>query len=453
MFFRRILATVPLLAQCVLGIPMALANHAPFPDMERSWFRYRDAVSYLQGRDIIQGYPDGLFHPKDPINRAEFLKIVFKGHSTISATRRCFTDVNPDEWYASFICTAQRRGIVDGYPDGNFRPGQTVNTAEAIKIALGAYGRDLQDGAGEHWYAPYVEELDENDILPKDSFLPWETLTRERAADLIARIVRFDEDRILPNLSVGCGKASPTPQYSVTVNGVNREFLLTIPSGYVAHDPTPLIVAFHGRTNSNEQVRSYYKLDREASDYIIAYPSGVPNGNGSYSWSDPGNSPNELRDIALFDAIVELLASQYCVDLDHIYVVGHSLGGWFANSLGCVRGDVIRASASVGSSSVITDCAGPAAAFIAHNPKDTLAAFSGSERTKEMRIEENFCGPETVPTEDAYLNCVQYVSCYGGNVVQWCPHRIDTDERGAFYPHNWPRDTAKHIMRFFESLP
>ena len=108
----------------------------------------------------------------------------------------------------------------------------------------------------------------------------------------------------------------------------------------------PLIVAFHGRTNSNEQVRSYYRLDREITDAFIVYPAALSNGNGTFSWSDGTNKPSEFRDIAFFDAIVERLSKEYCIDMERIFVVGHSLGAWFSNSLACVRGDVIRASAT-----------------------------------------------------------------------------------------------------------
>jgi polyhydroxybutyrate depolymerase len=49
----------------------------------------------------------------------------------------------------------------------------------------------------------------------------------------------------------------------------------------------------------------------------------------------------------LFDQLVQEFSDSYCIDLDHIYVVGHSLGARFTNSLACARGDVIRGIGSV----------------------------------------------------------------------------------------------------------
>ena len=422
--------------------------------MEHSWYRYREAAQYLKDKDVLGGYPDGTFRPKDTINRAELLKIVFKGKTEkIPGTRRCFSDVNPDEWYAPYICAAKNRGIVKGYPNGTFKPAEPVNFAEAIKIVLNAYGHEVTEQSGPEWYKPYAVELERMQILPQHSYVPWQLLNRERTADLLWRMLRNEEDRFIAHLSPGCNKAPPVmAPSSVTVNDQKRDFLLTVPGSYRVHDPVPLVVAFHGRTNSNAQVRSYMRLDRELTDSIIAYPAALKKDNGSYSWADAGDKAQEIRDIAFFDAIVESLAGDYCIDMNRISVVGHSLGAWMANTVACVRGDVGMASATVGGDSVITTCAGPAAAMIIHNPKDTLAPFSGAEKVRKLRTETNACSWDTEPITSTELNCVRHTGCSGGNDVLWCPHAIDTDERGVFYPHTWPKNTAKEIEGFFESV-
>lgn len=416
----------------ILQPTTVFADHTPFPDTEGEWFTYVEAVEALQERDIISGYPDGTFKPDQPINRAELLKIVFKGNSVTTADRRCFSDINPDEWYAPYVCTAKRRGIIDGYPDGTYKPGRTVNVAEAIKIILGAYGRDITDGAGEQWYAPYIDYLNEADILAEHSYLPWTDLTRMRAADILWRILQYDEQAVVPRFSAGCGKAEPGTLSSVSVNGTERSFLLTVPVDYVLHDPVPLLIAFHGRTNSAAQVRSYYRFDRELPNMIIAYPEGD-------------------QSLAFFDALVEGITSRYCIDMNRIFVAGHSLGGYMANMVACERGDVVRASASVGSSGYIGDCRGPSAALIIHNPNDRLADFSGSVRIREERVRENGCNWETVAVPPETLQCVSHSAC-PQNPVHFCPHENDLAHDGEYYPHNWPRSAGPAIGDFFRGL-
>jgi len=440
--------------------PWALPNHVSaeeahvFPDMTRSWFRYREAVETLHEQDVIAGYPDGTFGPRKTVNRAELLKIIFKarGGSEPVEGERCFNDVPGGAWFAPYVCAAKRRGIVQGYEDGTFKPEQPVNYAEAIKIVLLAYGKDITERPGKEWYEAYTAEMDKTEVLPRWSYLPWTELNRERAADMILRFVELEEDRIEPNLSAGCGKAARDVQTTLTVGGNERSFLLTVPTSHSPRDPSPLIVAFHGRTNSNEKVRSYYGLDREANDYFIAYPAAMQRDTGTFYWSNPGEKLSELQDIAFFDAMVKTIGENYCIDMNRIYTVGHSLGAWMANSVACARGGVVRASGTVGGDSVIAPCNGPSSAFIMHNPHDTLASFASTERARDLRTEQNACGTRNEETRPEAFKCTLYNECDGGNEVVWCPHEVDEDRHGAFYPHQWPDGTAEAIVDFFEDL-
>lgn len=66
----------------------------------------------------------------------------------------------------------------------------------------------------------------------------------------------------------------PEAPTTSVVNGVTRSYLTTIGNEYEPKKSVPLIVAFHGRTNSNTMVRQYYKLDRVTQgEAIIIYPS------------------------------------------------------------------------------------------------------------------------------------------------------------------------------------
>lgn len=448
-FLARMALGIVLTSMIVPGTIRAAAP--PFPDMDVSWFVYRESVAFLASRGAVGGYEDGTFKPRATVNRAEFLKMIFAVKANAEpAGGDCFTDVPADAWFAPYVCAAKRRGIVAGYRDGSFKPDQAVNAAEAIKMIVKTFGSDAEDGKGEQWYAPYAKELDDDGVLARSSYVAWDPLSRERAADLIAKMVRFDEDRVIARHSPGCGKARASAPTTIAVNGLDRTFLLTEPQRASSTEPSPLIVAFHGRTNSNEMVRKYYGIDKHATEFFIAYPAAL-DGTGTFHWSDPGNTPARLRDIAFFDAIVETLGDAYCIDMDRIYVVGHSLGAWFANSIACVRGGAVRGSATVGGSSVITDCTGPSAAMIINNPKDASSPQAGAEAVREMRLRENACGASSGSSHPLAYSCVSYDGC-GRNAVYWCPHTMDTDERGVYYPHNWPRGTGEEIAEFFRNL-
>ena len=146
-----------------------------------------------------------------------------------------------------------------------------------------------------------------------------------------------------PSLSAGCGQDAPSVAPSrVEVDGLIRSFITVIPSTYSPDTPHKLVFAFHGRTSPNEEVRRYYDLEPYATDTIFVYPSGLRQEGGTFTWSDPGDPADALRDYAFFDAMLGLHAQYYCLDLDEVYAVGHSLGAYFVNALGCARGSQIR---------------------------------------------------------------------------------------------------------------
>ncbi len=97
---------------------------------------YYIAVTYLSEKGIIKGYPDGNFKTLNNINRAELLKIAMEGAKVNLAYPKtdCFTDVSSIEWYAPYICTAKDLGYINGYNDGSFRPENDITKVEAIKI-------------------------------------------------------------------------------------------------------------------------------------------------------------------------------------------------------------------------------------------------------------------------------------------------------------------------------
>lgn len=103
------------------------------------------AVEFLQRRGIIDGYEDGSFGPGNPINRAESLKVLFEsvgeGPDEVSETE--FDDVPGNAWFAGYVRKARARNIAKGYTDGTFRPAKTVNQVELLKLAFETFGIDL----------------------------------------------------------------------------------------------------------------------------------------------------------------------------------------------------------------------------------------------------------------------------------------------------------------------
>jgi polyhydroxybutyrate depolymerase len=280
---------------------------------------------------------------------------------------------------------------------------------------------------------------------------------RDRAAAqqaLIGSWQTSDELRLSPGCAATSGAGGKSVPEGVTVRGQERTYLARVPGTYAPDRPHDFVVAFHGRTNPNIQVREYFDLDEALPEAIILYPSALPDGSG-FRWSDPGDLPDELRDFALFDALLVSFGNAYCLDLDRVFVVGHSLGASFANSVACSRGELVRAVASVAGGIEGAPCDGGAGALIVHHPEDDLVPISAGERARDAFVAANAAaGPPILASEPelAALGCLRYGSDSPDPVV-WCVHDDALTYGGRYYPHNWPDAVPQAIARFFRDLP
>lgn len=128
---------------------------------------YREAILWGKNEDILDGYPDGTFQPEGMVNRAEFLKMILQAKgtgATVVPDAYPFSDVDPAAWYGPAVSFALQNGIVQGYPDGTFRPEQLVSLAEVLKMSYLTLGIPGDDAVGM-WYHPYLNHAIRNNVL------------------------------------------------------------------------------------------------------------------------------------------------------------------------------------------------------------------------------------------------------------------------------------------------
>jgi hypothetical protein len=171
-----------------------------------------EEIEACAGADIVQGYPDGTYHPEWPITRDQMAVYTSRGlaggdanlpHPTEDPG---FTDVTPEHWAYRHIAYAAGQDIVEGYPEGDYRPEQIVTRDQmAVYIARslcdptgdeGLVGyippdpRNFPDVAAEHWAYSYVEYCVDNDIVGgynPTTYAPAVTVTRDQMAVYICR--------------------------------------------------------------------------------------------------------------------------------------------------------------------------------------------------------------------------------------------------------------------------
>ena len=74
----------------------------------------------------ISGYPDGAIGPDRTITRAEAATMFYNLLSGKNGTVRTFADVPMNQWYANAVTTLAGAGVINGYPDGTFKPGDPL---------------------------------------------------------------------------------------------------------------------------------------------------------------------------------------------------------------------------------------------------------------------------------------------------------------------------------------
>jgi len=129
-----------------------------------------EAIEYLIKKGIINGYPDGTFHPYQKINRAEVAKIIAEAQiSKIpNATQNCFPDTNQEAWYNKYTCAMKNKGWINGDGiTGNFNPSHSINQIESLKITLESLEISLEKSP----YMKGISPLDEDSTWKKKYLL------------------------------------------------------------------------------------------------------------------------------------------------------------------------------------------------------------------------------------------------------------------------------------------
>lgn len=104
------------------------------------------AIAWAYANGIVDGIADGSFAPDEPLTREQMTAMLARllNYPPVSAnTKRPYADVAPDRWSHAAIQTMSEYGVVDGYPDGTFRPEEPVTRAQmAVLMTRGFSDRE-----------------------------------------------------------------------------------------------------------------------------------------------------------------------------------------------------------------------------------------------------------------------------------------------------------------------
>ncbi len=212
--------SLAVLGSMLLGSTVAFAEDAAFSQKAfidvPTTSAYFEGIEYLRTHNVLKGYLDGTFKPNTRINRAEFVKFVVNPlildtnnlSACISANMKdddmsvFFPDVARDSWYAPEVCFAKVNTLIDGYPDGTYRPDGNINFVEAAKIISNVFSLQVEAAdSGEFWYRPYVQRLSDLHAIPTTIKRFDQILTRGEMAEMVYRLKADREDKASANIS------------------------------------------------------------------------------------------------------------------------------------------------------------------------------------------------------------------------------------------------------------
>ena len=118
---------------------LSTSAFASFKDISADHLFY-ESISWMEMQGVVVGYDDGSFKPNQNVSRAEFLKMLYLNRKMYGGNKALpFPDLDMGAWYVPYISEAYNAGVINGYPDGTFRPNDPINFAEAVKIVTNAF--------------------------------------------------------------------------------------------------------------------------------------------------------------------------------------------------------------------------------------------------------------------------------------------------------------------------
>lgn len=189
-------------------VRVEIRNNYDKRDMIRKSVRIHWASPYVQtahDRRIIRSQSIWDVRPDDPVNMAEFVKMVLEASDIDITTNtnpdpNVYRDIKAGQWYTKYFITANEADIWEPYRGGFVFPDKEVNRAQALAIIARSFAFDLSwaenkqgfsDTPDDAWYTRYAKAFRAAGIVSgyrDNTFKPNHKVTRAQAIKMIIEI-------------------------------------------------------------------------------------------------------------------------------------------------------------------------------------------------------------------------------------------------------------------------
>ena len=154
----------------------------------------------------------------------------------------------------------------------------------------------------------------------------------------------------------------------LTVAGLARTYGIYLPASLDPKKPVPLVFVHHGFTMSGAEMQAIttYTALADSEGFALAFPDGQGGPDSTDApWNVGDNTCPSLYgdvpvakgdDFAFLDAMEADVLQDQCLDRQHVYVAGFSMGAYFAHHTACMRSDIRAVAAHSGGTHDLTSC-------------------------------------------------------------------------------------------------
>ncbi|WP_052343677.1 S-layer homology domain-containing protein [Bacillus massiliigorillae] len=173
-----------------------------FPDVSEQYTFYKE-INFLVSRSVISGYADGTFKPGKSVTRAEAAIMIGRALG-LDGTKRntSFSDVGAASVASGYIQSAVEAGIINGFPDGTYRPNESVTRGQLAIFLSRAFNLtdtapvNFSDVSKNSVAYEYIGRLVAANITMgygDNTFRPNDAVTRGQFSAFLTRAIQYVE--------------------------------------------------------------------------------------------------------------------------------------------------------------------------------------------------------------------------------------------------------------------
>ena len=143
--FKRTMAVLFTFALMVSMMAVSAFAAEEFKDVPSTLWCH-DSVMEAVEKGFMSGYGNGQFGPGNPVTRGQIAQILYNKYGSDVGAESGFSDVPADMWCAKAVTWAVKQGVVSGYTDGTFKPGNQLTRQNLVAILYNQAGKPAVSG-------------------------------------------------------------------------------------------------------------------------------------------------------------------------------------------------------------------------------------------------------------------------------------------------------------------